>query len=61
VQTLIKLSEVKTITRRSRSRIYSDMQSGHFPRAVKIGARSVAWVADEINAWVAACIAERAK
>ncbi len=59
MQTLIKLPEVKDITRRSRSRIYGDMQAGTFPKPVKIGPRSVAWVATEINDWLAARIAER--
>ena len=58
--TLMKLPEVTALTRRSRSRIYDDMERGDFPKAVKIGPRSVAWVESEVRDWLNARVAERA-
>lgn len=52
--TLIKLAQVKSKTGRSRTSIYTDPT---FPKAIKIGARSVAWIEREIDEWVAQRIA----
>lgn len=57
---LLKLPEVTALTRRSRSRIYADAARGDFPKAVKLGPRSVAWVASEVQDWLNARLAERA-
>jgi prophage regulatory protein len=53
---LLRLSAVKEQTGLSRSAIYADPD---FPRPVKIGARSVAWVEEEIANWIAARIRSR--
>jgi len=53
---LLRLSAVKELTGLSRSAIYSDPD---FPKAVKIGARAVAWVEDEIREWIQVRIAAR--
>lgn len=53
---LLRLNAVKEITGLSRSTIYA---TPDFPRSVKIGERAVAWVEDEISAWVKARIADR--
>ena len=53
---LVRLSAVKEITGLSRSTIYADPT---FPKSVKIGDRAVAWVEDEILAWVDARIEAR--
>ena len=50
---LLRLPEVIAKTGRSRSAIYRDEASGNFPKRVKIGARSAAWRASEVNAWIA--------
>ncbi|SFM36504.1 helix-turn-helix transcriptional regulator [Nitrosomonas communis] len=55
----IRLNQVKTITGLSRSSIYQFIKDGNFPSQVKLGARSVAWVASEIEEWMASCIAKR--
>ena len=55
---LIKLHEVRTITGKSRSSIYSDPD---FPKPVKIGARASAWVESEILKWVEARLEQRAE
>jgi prophage regulatory protein len=45
----------------SRSTIYNWISLGGFPVQVKLGPRSVAWVKEEIEAWVSARIAESRK
>lgn len=57
--TLIKLNAVKTKTALSRSAIYEKISSGRFPAPVRLGERAVAWVAEEVNAWVTARMEER--
>lgn len=56
---ILRLPEVITKTGRSRSTIYSDIEAGRFPKPVKLGARAIGFVADEVDAWIAARIAER--
>lgn len=52
--TLIKLDQVMSKTGRGKTSIYTDPT---FPKAIKIGARSVAWIEREIDEWVAQRIA----
>ena len=52
--TILKLTEVKAITRRSRSSIYAAIAENDFPQPIKIGKRSVGWIESEIAAWVEA-------
>jgi len=54
---LLRLSAVKELTGLSRSSIYADPQ---FPKPVKIGPRSVAWVDAEVRDWICARITARA-
>jgi prophage regulatory protein len=42
-----------------RSAIYDAVRRGTFPQPVKLGARCVAWISSEIDAYIAARIAER--
>lgn len=49
---LIKLPEVKRITSLSQSAIYAKAASGVFPKQVKLGPNTVAWVKHEVLAWV---------
>jgi prophage regulatory protein len=49
---MLKLNAVKELTGLSRSSIYSYMARGEFPRQIKLGKRSVAWVDDEVLAWL---------
>lgn len=56
---LLRLPEVKRRTGRCRSAIYADISAGRFPAAVPIGARSVAWLESEIEAWIDEQIAHR--
>lgn len=56
---LIKLPEVIARTGLSRSRLYEDLGAGNFPRPVKIGERSIAFVEGEVNDWIEAKISAR--
>ena len=49
---LLKLKEVQKMTGLSRSSIYSYIYKGLFPSQVKLGERSVAWIDQEITAWI---------
>lgn len=60
MQKMMKASEVTALTRRSRSSLYDDMERGAFPRPVKLGPRSVAWLESEVRDWLDARVAERA-
>jgi len=35
-------------------------KAGAFPRRIKLGPHSVGWLAEEIDAWIEATVAERA-
>lgn len=56
---IIRLPELRALTGRGRSAIYADMAAGRLPRPIKLGARSVGWLRAEVDAWIAARIAER--
>ena len=56
---ILRLPEVIEKTGRSRSTLYSDIESGRFPKPIKLGARAIGFVSDEIDAWIAERIAER--
>lgn len=50
---LIRLSEVMRRTGLSRSQTYSLIQQGKFPKQISLtGARSSAWVSNEVDAWI---------
>lgn len=56
---MLKLKEVQKMTGLSRSTIYAYIDKGLFPRQVKLGERCVAWVEEEVIAWLDARIADR--
>jgi prophage regulatory protein len=55
---VLRRRAVETITGLSRSTIYARMNAGAFPAAIRLGGRSVGWIADEIEAWIASRVAE---
>ncbi|SOD17716.1 AlpA family transcriptional regulator [Nitrosomonas ureae] len=55
----MKLEAVKSITGLSKSSIYLFIHEGRFPSPVKLGRRSVAWVASEIDEGMTSCIVKR--
>lgn len=56
---LIRRREVQSRTGLAVSSLYEKIAAEDFPRPVTLGAKAVAWVEDEIDAWVANRIAER--
>jgi prophage regulatory protein len=50
---LLRLPEVRRVTGLGRSMIYQLEAERRFPRRVKISARAVGWVEEEVVAWVA--------
>ena len=48
----VKRHEVEAITGLKRSSIYAKMAAGSFPKAVKLGERSVAWIESEVQSWL---------
>ncbi|WP_338591240.1 AlpA family transcriptional regulator [Shewanella khirikhana] len=56
---LIRLKKVSELTGLGRSSIYNYMSQGRFPKSVKLGPRLVAWVEEEVLAWIAARIGDR--
>ncbi|KZE25330.1 helix-turn-helix transcriptional regulator [Crenobacter luteus] len=55
---MLRLPEVMKLTGLSRSTLYALVQRGQFPRQIQLGARSVAWLSSDIEAWIAARIAQ---
>jgi prophage regulatory protein len=53
---LLRRKQVEQITGLSRSSIYAMMSDGTFPKQRKIGRRAVAWLKDDIDAWVNGCL-----
>ena len=56
---LIRLAEVKACVGLSRSSIYAAINNGTFPKPISIGARAVAWLSDDVDAWIDARCARR--
>lgn len=56
--TLIKLPEVKRRTTLSTSEIYRRLEAGTFPKQIKLGAKAVAWLEHEVQAWIDERVAE---
>lgn len=59
--TFIKLPKVRSRTGLSATEIYRRIARGAFPKQVQLGAKSVAWVEEEIEAWQQAQIAASRK
>jgi prophage regulatory protein len=56
---LLRLTEVKGRTGKSASSIYEAIAAGQFPRPIKVGPRTSAWVEAEVDAWIEDRIRER--
>jgi prophage regulatory protein len=59
VRRIIRLRQVEEVTGEKRSTIYKRISEGEFPKPVKLGAKSVGWVEEEIAAYNEARIAAR--
>ena len=49
---ILRLPAVIGKTGKCRSGIYSAIAEGTFPKPISLGARSVGWISDEIDAWI---------
>lgn len=56
---LLRLPEVMARTGLTRSRLYAAISAGTFKKPVKLSPRAIAFPEAEVDAWVAARIAER--
>ncbi|RUR28071.1 helix-turn-helix transcriptional regulator [Vreelandella nanhaiensis] len=56
---LLRRKEVEQKTGKSRSAIYDGIRQGTFPAPVPIGGKSVAWLEEEVDSWIAHCLEER--
>ncbi|MCC8381853.1 AlpA family transcriptional regulator [Xenorhabdus sp. PB30.3] len=57
-ESLIRLSEVQRRTGYSKAWIYKLIEGNKFPKQVKIGARSIAFIESEVDDWITQRIAE---
>lgn len=49
---ILRRGDVERLTQLSKASIYRKMREGTFPLPLKLGARAVAWRADEIHKWI---------
>lgn len=49
---LLRLPSVEAKVGLKKTEIYSRIKKGTFPQPIKLGARAVAWQANEIEAWI---------
>lgn len=52
-ESILRLPEVKSRTGLPRSTIYLRISQGTFPSPISLGARSVGWIASEVEKWIA--------
>jgi prophage regulatory protein len=57
-QRILRLAQVRAITGLGRSFIYQLQAQKRFPQRIKIGARAVGWLEEEVLKWVADRVAE---
>ncbi len=55
---ILRRPQVTLRTGFPRSTLYLKIARGEFPRPIKLGARSVGWLADEVDAFLASRVAE---
>ena len=56
---LLSTKEVQERISCSRTTIWRMEREGKFPKHIRLGERRVAWVADEVDAWIAERVAQR--
>lgn len=54
---ILRRPEVEGKTGLARSTLYAAIAAGKFPAPIRLGARSVGWLADEVDGWLAERIA----
>ena len=58
-ENFLRRPEVERRTGLSRSTLYDKMDTGEFPKPIRLSGRSVAWLESEIADWMAQQIARR--
>lgn len=58
---LLRLPAVASHTGLSKSEIYRRIKCGVFPKPIKLGPRSVAWPAGQIDGWIKSVIGQASK
>jgi prophage regulatory protein len=56
---VLRRKAVEAKTGHSASTIYEKMTTGEFPRPIKLGARAVGWIEEEVETYIETRIAER--
>ncbi len=56
---ILRLPDVMSRLRISRSSLYAKIQRGEFPRPVELGPNSRGWIEAEISEWLASKLAAR--
>lgn len=51
-QALVTLQQVREITGMSRTWVYSASKEGRFPKPIRLGAKSIRWLAEDIDRWI---------
>ncbi len=52
MDSLLRLPEVEALVGLKKSKLYSLIQKGDFPRPIKIGKRTVRWRSSTIQIWI---------
>jgi prophage regulatory protein len=55
---LLKLPEVIKRTTLPRTRLLAQIKGGTFPPPINLGGRAVAWIAQEVEEWIAGRVEE---
>ena len=56
---ILRLPAVEDVTGIKKTKIYDEIKQGRFPQPVRLGTRSVGWLADEVQLWITQRAAER--
>ena len=49
---ILRLPAVEAAVGFKKSKLYELIQEGQFPQPVRLGAKSVGWLAEEVQAWI---------
>ncbi|MBF8774450.1 helix-turn-helix transcriptional regulator [Pseudomonas juntendi] len=55
----MRIGEVVRVTALSRNTIYKRMREGTFPKQVRLGPNSVAWLQSDISAWMTSVMTDK--
>lgn len=56
---ILRPAEVSRLTGLSATTLWRFRKSGQFPKAIKLGEKSIGWLASEVDAWLESRLAER--